>query len=678
MRYKKILFLIMFVIATLFCLTTRANAGDLELDSLTYEVQLNSDGSADVKEIWYIDIEDTNTLFKTFEIDNTKYSEITDVTVTDVTSGTRQEFRQINQEMYHVNKGCFYALVNRQNKFEIAWGVQITNQKRRYEITYKIIDAVKTYNDCSEFYWQFISTDSAIPAYVVMGTIKLPTEVTNIEEFRVWAHGPLNGEISKDSNDTAGFIVERLNAGTMLEARIVTPNYVFANNNNTEHVSKLDYILEQEQGWAEEANAKREAALKEQEQREFMYKIIFIVGSLAAVIITIIIIRNIVKYHKLLKQNPKIKPEQELDYYRDIPDETATPAQAGFIYYFRNGELSSNIPKIISATMLDLCMKKFLEFEVVADKKNEIKVILKPEMDKEKLSKDEKVIYELLEKVAKKENSFTMKEFKNYCSNHSTTVLNTFSKIDEKAKKEEEKKENYERVKEEKKGKKVELAKKYGNASAMYMLLMVFSFAITIFIFPFILVAIVSIIATVYTSKLVKRFDRLTQKGVNEKEQWKALKKYMEDFSMIQDKTVPELVLWEKYLVYATVFGIADKVLKQLKVVYPEITDAEYMRNHGYSYMQLMYISGLNNSLINSINTSVNRAYQSSMPSGSISSGTGGGGGFSGGGGFGGGGGRNGRKIICKINAKRISCYYLQQIISPFARRLQIYYFFIP
>ncbi len=121
----------------------------------------------------------------------------------------------------------------------------------------------------------------------------------------------------------------------------------------------------------------------------------------------------------------------------------------------------------------------------------------------------------------------------------------------------------------------------------------------------------------------------------------------MEDFSMINDKTVPELVLWEKYLVYATVFGIADKVLKQLKVVYPQITDVDYMNSNGYTYMYLMYSHNFSNSFISSLNRSVATSYHSTT---NYSSGSGGGGGFSSGGGFGGGGGRNGRKIEAKNN----------------------------
>lgn len=129
---------------------------------------------------------------------------------------------------------------------------------------------------------------------------------------------------------------------------------------------------------------------------------------------------------------------------------------------------------------------------------------------------------------------------------------------------------------------------------------------------------------------------------MNEKEEWLGLKRYMAEFSLMKEKEVPELVLWEKYLVYATVFGISEKVLKQLKVVYPQISDEEYMNSHGYTYMYLMYSGSFNNSFLSSLNTSVGSAYTAVT---NYSSGSGSGGGFSSGGGFGGGGGRNGRKI---------------------------------
>ena len=207
MRNRKVIFSIIVLAIVILLGTIKLEAADLELQELEYKVQLNADGSADITEIWDIYIEDTNTLFKTFELDKSKYQEITDVTVKEITKGRNQAFREIDKEMYHLPKGYYYGLINQNRKFEIAWGVQIEDETRKYEICYKIIDAVKNYKDCSEFYWQFISTISEIPARKVKGTIHLPSAVENIEEFRVWAHGPLNGKISKTANDTAVFEV---------------------------------------------------------------------------------------------------------------------------------------------------------------------------------------------------------------------------------------------------------------------------------------------------------------------------------------------------------------------------------------------------------------------------------------------------------------------------------------
>ena len=95
---------------------------------------------------------------------------------------------------------------------------------------------------------------------------------------------------------------------------------------------------------------------------------------------------------------------------------------------------------------------------------------------------------------------------------------------------------------------------------------------------------------------------------------------------MLDRREVPELVIWEKYLVYATVFGIADKVIKQLKIVYPNFEEITSSNLSTYTYMNLMVNTNFNRSFTNSINTSMSSVY---------SSGSGSGGGFSGGGGFG-------------------------------------------
>ena len=130
------------------------------------------------------------------------------------------------------------------------------------------------------------------------------------------------------------------------------------------------------------------------------------------------------------------------------------------------------------------------------------------------------------------------------------------------------------------------------------------------------------------------RIQVFTQKGIDESAKWKGLKKYMEEFSLIDEKEVPEIAIWEKFLVFATAFGIADKVLKQLKIVYSDI-DSTVISNT-YPHVYLMMHTDFSRSFSNAISSSMSTAYTSA---------SGGGGGFSGGGRWwpvagGGGGGR--------------------------------------
>ena len=179
-KIKYILTIIILCIALLALFNTNSYASFQKLDSITYDVQLNEDGSVDVKETWNIEVEDTNTLFKTFELDNSKYGNITNVTVKEISKkGKITDFIKSDTYAYHVKKGYYHGLID-------------SEEDKIYEISYTIEDAVKNYNDCSEFYWQFIGKTNAIPADKVTGTIKLPKAVQDNDNLRVWAHGPLN------------------------------------------------------------------------------------------------------------------------------------------------------------------------------------------------------------------------------------------------------------------------------------------------------------------------------------------------------------------------------------------------------------------------------------------------------------------------------------------------------
>ena len=59
----------------------------------------------------------------------------------------------------------------------------------------------------------------------------------------------------------------------------------------------------------------------------------------------------------------------------------------------------------------------------------------------------------------------------------------------------------------------------------------------------------------------------------NEAIKLKGLKKYFKDFTRMYEKMPIEVHLWREYLIFAQLFGLADRVAKELKMHFPEITE---------------------------------------------------------------------------------------------------------
>ena len=69
------------------------------------------------------------------------------------------------------------------------------------------------------------------------------------------------------------------------------------------------------------------------------------------------------------------------------------------------------------------------------------------------------------------------------------------------------------------------------------------------------------------------KYIRLTPHGAAEYEKWCGLYNFLKSDTLMNERTVIELPLWEKYLVYATAFGISEKVIKAIKVRCPEMPE---------------------------------------------------------------------------------------------------------
>ena len=133
--------------------------------------------------------------------------------------------------------------------------------------------------------------------------------------------------------------------------------------------------------------------------------------------------------------------------------------------------------------------------------------------------------------------------------------------------------------------------------------------------------------------------SKTTPEGQLEAQHLVGFRKYLNDFTLTGQREAVEVHLWQDYLIYGALLGIADKVAKQLKDIDPVL----FEQTIGYDYTTFSGALNSMSRLSNAI-TSANRSYVSSTYSGGSSRGGfgghssfGGGGGFSGGGHGGGG-----------------------------------------
>lgn len=85
----------------------------------------------------------------------------------------------------------------------------------------------------------------------------------------------------------------------------------------------------------------------------------------------------------------------------------------------------------------------------------------------------------------------------------------------------------------------------------------------------------------------------LTPVGEQELGELMGLKRYLTDFSLVAERGVKEMPIWQELLSYAMLFGIADQVAEQMKELYPqissELTDYSQSMVTAYSYHHLLY-----------------------------------------------------------------------------------------
>lgn len=128
--------------------------------------------------------------------------------------------------------------------------------------------------------------------------------------------------------------------------------------------------------------------------------------------------------------------------------------------------------------------------------------------------------------------------------------------------------------------------------------------------------------------KKQRKYEIINLKAfIEEGKKLKGLKNYLNEYTLIDKREAIEVTLFEEYLIFAQIFGIAKTVIKEFKELYPDL--AELSNFETFENIEYVYHSSYKGTSI--ANKAKSRANSYSSGGGGFSSGGGGGGSFGGG-----------------------------------------------
>lgn len=512
----------------------------------------------------------------------------------------------------------------------------VRDESDTIQLDYTVTKAAQAYSDVGELYWQFVGSGWAEDSNNVSMTLSLPVAsgatVTAGENVRAWGHGPLNATVNINSDGTVSYQVPSVSAGSYAEARVVFPAEWLSGvaqgaDNMHESTARLDSVLSEEQTWADRANAQRATSI----------------GVLIAVILVCLAllvwgIRSFVRYGKELE--PTFKDE----YWRDVPVEGAHPAEIGRLWRFdkeSSTDFTATIMHLANMGAVLINKGSYEEKGLVRTKKvddyyltrvPEVELTLNSEIDR-------KAMVFLFDTIAKGQPSLWLGSIKAFAEDNPEAFNDAMSDWQGLVTSHVITAEYFEGYSKSKRMRMLSVA----------VILLVACFAVAT-VFDNLLVLIPGVITGVALIVVSRFMERRTQKGADAYARCRALKKWLTEFSSLDERPTTDVKVWGEFMVYAYLFGVAEQAIAELRKKVPEMfqVDDAMAANTAYVpwwvwYSPYYYAGATMPDVGSMLNTSVMESVQAvqSALSGSSSDGFGGGGGFSvgGGGGFGGGGG---------------------------------------
>ena len=560
--------ILLFVISLLFTINVYAND---TIRDMNIDIYIDSNGTATIKERWDTSISSNKYTEWYKQYFNLGHSEIKDLKVTmNGTAYTTIDDWNINAsfEEKEYKAGIHYVAEGN----EICWGMSSYGDNS-YTIEYKITNFVNNLNDSQMVYWAIVPQEFDFSIDKIY--VKIYSDFAYDQNWDVWGYGyegyayVYDGYIEMSTE-------HGLNDNEYMVVLIKFPSGTFNTASNLEE--NFNYY----------SDLAKEGSSPTKPKKSFFEEIGNFISGIFSIVFGIIFLGFIFKSasssgskvgtKKLDYTNApkKLPSEKDINAFRDIPCEgdiaksywvTATYD----IYKNKNDFLGTLLLKWINDNKVEVSKKASGLF-----KKEDTVIILKENQTFDNYQ-EERMYHWMVS--ASKDNILEKNEFKKYCNSNYKTVLKWFDDyIDDET-------ERLVKTRELT----VETKTTLGFTSDKYVI----------------------------TPSI--RDDAIKLCG---------LKKFLNEFTNIKDKTAIEVKLLNKYLMYAQMFGIAKKVAKEFKELYPDVfTDT--------TYDQVIFIHDFSTTSVSAATTAKSRAESYSAGGGGFSSFGGGGGSFGGGGGGG-------------------------------------------
>ena len=472
-----------------------------------------------------------------------------------------------------------------------------SNNFQTVHYSYDITDAVVQYNDMSEIYYNFIGNGIETGVDEFNLDIYLPKSI-NMDDVKYYPHTYAtkleNIQAMLDSSSNCiNFNIKNIPSGEPVDARIVFPNTVLMNctkkYNNDYDFNSLYKI---------------ENSMSLGNTRYFIHITINIILGVLLVALCIIFLT-----YGIIKSKKFRTTVKNANYFRDIPKRLNLLEYQALLPSKMTDALSSNL---IIATILDLTNRKILNMETKkgANKKKqsdyEYNVYINKDADFTKLCPYEKQILSLIfsDQIS---TDFNVSDY-----TEKIAELNArFKEISKNSKLGQQiSKANSKRLIDTKKiYKKVKTSLILNFIILIVTLFIVFLFNTLVMNPDKVLGIIEFIISSVFTALfsfvVVVILDDLykipTDNYAQDQKEVLGLWKYLKDYSLIKDRYPIELSIWNEYLVFASLFGIADKVAKEFK---EELIKAGYSDDQIYLTYPVLCMSSYSSSFTTSINSS--------------------------------------------------------------------------